>query len=270
MSVSIDQAFALARQEGRSAFIPFMTGGFPSPEACREIVLALDGCGADVIELGIPFSDPLADGPVIQASSKQALDQGVTPASVLALAAELSPRLKAALVVMTYYNPVLRMGLQRFAASASQAGVSGVIVPDLPPEEAGPWLEAARGAGLDTIFMAAPTTPPERLEVIRECCRGFLYYVSMTGVTGAGLNVDQELARGVARVRQGSSLPVAVGFGVAESAQARALAGLADGVIVGSALVKRAQQAAGPGQAAEAVGALARELAQGLAQGPSV
>lgn len=223
-----------------------MTGGFPNPEACREIILALDGCGADVIELGIPFSDPLADGPVIQASSKQALDQGVTPASVLALAAGLAPRLKAALVVMTYYNPMLRMGLARFADSAHQAGVAGVIVPDLPPEEAGPWLEAARAQDLDTIFMAAPTTTPQRLGVIRECCRGFLYYVSMTGVTGAGLNVGQELAQGVAQVRAGSKLPVAVGFGVAEATQARALAALADGVIVGSALVKRAQQAPSP------------------------
>ena len=269
MSVSIEKAFARARQEGRCAFIPFMTGGFPSLQACGDIVLALDEGGADVIELGIPFSDPLADGPVIQASSKQALDQGVTPAAVLALAAELSPRLKAALVVMTYYNPVHRMGLTRFAERAAQAGVAGVIVPDLPPEEAGPWLEAARGAGLDTIFMAAPTTTPERLETIRESCSGFLYYVSMTGVTGAGLKLDQDLAQGMARVRAGSKLPVAVGFGVAEAAQARALAALADGVIVGSALVKKAQQAASPVQAVEAVGALARDLAQGLAQGPA-
>jgi tryptophan synthase alpha chain len=264
MSLSIAEAFARAHQEGRAAFIPFMTGGFPDRQAFRDIVLALDQAGANIIELGVPFSDPLADGPVIQAASKQALDQGMTPAEVLALAAELSPRLKAALVVMTYYNPVLRLGLASFAEQAAKAGVAGVIIPDLPPEEAGPWSHAAQAQGLDTIFMAAPTTTPERLEIIRGVCRGFLYYVSMTGVTGSGLNVDGELAAGLARVRAGSPLPVAVGFGVAEAAQTRALAPLADGVIVGSALVQAAGNAPEPGQAAAAVGRLAGELAAGL------
>lgn len=266
MSVSIAQAFARAGAEGRAAFIPFMTGGFPDRAAFAEIVLALDEAGADVIELGVPFSDPLADGPVIQAASKQALDQGVTPTEVLALAGELAPKLKAALVVMTYYNPVLRLGLEDFAARAAKAGVAGVIIPDLPPEEAGPWGRAASAQGLDTIFMAAPTTTPERLEVIRGVCSGFLYYVSMTGVTGAGLSVDGELAAGLARTRAGSKLPVAVGFGVAEPAQARALAPLADGVIVGSALVKAAAGAPSPAQAAAAVGRLAADLRAGLAR----
>ncbi|MCA1990146.1 MAG: tryptophan synthase subunit alpha, partial [Desulfarculus sp.] len=150
MSVDLNQAFAAARQKNRAAFIPFVSGGFPDPAACAELIRGLDDLGAEVIEVGLPFSDPMADGPVIQASSQRALERGATPGRVLEMVAEVAPRLGAALVLMTYYNPVLQMGLADFARRAAEAGAAGVIVPDLPPEEAGPWRRAAGKAGLDT------------------------------------------------------------------------------------------------------------------------
>jgi tryptophan synthase alpha chain len=267
MSQAIAQAFAAARGQGRAAFIPFLSGGLPSLAASGQLLLELDRAGAEIIEVGIPFSDPMADGPVIQQASKLALDAGATPTGVLDLIAGLKGQLQAPVVVMTYYNPVLNLGLEAFARRAASAGVAGVIVPDLPPEEAAPWLKAARAAGLDTIFMAAPTTPPERLGKLLECCTGFLYYVSMTGVTGSGLSLDQEVLGGIERVRGAAGLPVAVGFGVAEPGQAAILGRVADGVIVGSALVKLVLQAASPEAAQAAVRDLARGLGAALAQG---
>ncbi len=264
MSQAIAQAFARARQAGRAAFIPFLSGGLPDMLTSAQLLLELDRAGADIIEVGIPFSDPMADGPVIQEASKRALDAGATPAGVLEMIAGLKGRMQAPVVVMTYYNPMLNLGLEGFARQAVACGVAGVIVPDLPPEEAGVWLAAARTAGLDTIFMAAPTTPDERLPRLLQCCSGFLYYVSMTGVTGAGLNLDPEVLAGIARVRSASGLPVAVGFGVAQASQAAALGRVADGVIVGSALVKLVLRAATPAAALRAVGGLAQELRAAL------
>jgi tryptophan synthase alpha chain len=266
MNQAIAQAFDAARRAGKAAFIPFLTGGLPDPSGFAELLLALDQAGADLIEVGIPFSDPMADGPVIQKASKQALDAGVTPSGVLEMLAQVSPRLKAPLVVMTYYNPVLSMGLDTFAQRAAAAGVSGVIVPDLTPEEAGPWSQAAAAAGLGAVFMAAPTTPDARLPIILEPCTGFLYYVSMTGVTGAaGLNLDPGLLAGIARARKAAlPRPLAVGFGVSTPGQAAALAAVADGVIVGSALVKLVLEAPTPAQGLAQVGELAAGLAKAL------
>lgn len=264
MSRTIAEAFQRAADSGRAAFMPFLTGGFPDRRTCLELLVGLERQGADLIELGIPFSDPLADGPVIQHASQLALEAGATPPAVLELAAEATARLQAPLVIMTYYNPVLRMGLAEFARRAARAGVAGVIIPDLPPEEASEWLEAARGQGLDTVFMAAPTTPPDRLEHVAELSRGFLYYVSLTGVTGSELALDQRVQKGLAQARQASPVPVAVGFGVATPRQARALAELADGVIVGSALMRLLLEAPEPEQRAETMLALAGELAAAL------
>lgn len=266
MSATIAQAFAAATAAGRAAFVPFVSGGFPSPAACADLVFSLDALGAEVIELGVPFSDPLADGPVIQAASHQALMAGMTPAKVLELAAGLAPRVKAALVLMTYYNPVARMGLNEFARRAAGAGAAGVIVPDLPPEEAGPWRQAAAAAGLDTIFMAAPTTPPERLPLILEACAGFLYYVSLTGVTGSALSLDAAALAKLNAVRAASRLPVAVGFGVSGPEQALALADVADGVIVGSALMRPLVADPGPEGMDEAL-ALASAIYAALGRG---
>ncbi len=264
MKRTIADAFRRAADSDRAAFMPFVTGGFPDPQTCLELVLGLERQGADLIELGIPFSDPLADGPVIQHASQLALEAGATPQAVLELAAEATARMQAPLLLMTYCNPVLRMGAAEFAGRAARAGVAGVIIPDLPPEEAQPWLEAAGGQGLDTVFMAAPTTPPDRLERVAALSRGFLYYVSLTGVTGSELSLDRGIGEALARARRVSPVPVAVGFGVATPAQARALAGMADGVIVGSALVKLVLEAPQAKQGVKAALALAGRLAASL------
>ncbi len=237
MSV-IGRRFEEARRQGRCGYVPYVTGGFPDPEACLTVMAALDESGADVIEVGIPFSDPLADGPIIQATSHRALAAGATPQGVLELIGQAAPTLTAPVVVMTYYNPVLQMGPELFAARAAASGVAGVIVPDLPPEEAEDWLAVARKHGLDTIFMCSPGTPEDRLARIREVCSGFLYYVSLDGVTGSDLSLDGSRLAAIDRVRQAMALPVAVGFGVARADQARRLAAVADGVVVGSALMK--------------------------------
>ncbi|MCF8033039.1 MAG: tryptophan synthase subunit alpha [Desulfarculaceae bacterium] len=260
MSKDLREQFANAAEAGRAAFVPYVTGGFPDHATCQELVLALDGLGSEVIEVGIPFSDPLADGPIIQASSHQALMAGATPANVLDSVASIAGKVQAALVVMTYINPVLAMGCQEFARRAADAGVSGVIIPDIPPEEAGEWLAACDQHGLAPVFMAAPGTPPERLQRIMQAGKGFLYYVSMDGVTGSDLELGRERLAAMQKVRAASSLPVAVGFGVATPAQAAALAPVADGVVVGSALVRRVQEADGPAEAVRSMSELAGQL----------
>lgn len=269
VSASLNQAFAAARRNNRAAFIPFVSGGFPDPASCADLIRGLDDLGAEVIEVGIPFSDPMADGPVIQASSQKALERGATPGRVLEMVAEVAPKLRAALVLMTYYNPVLQMGLATFARLAAGAGAAGVIVPDLPPEEAGPWRRAAGAAGLDTILMAAPTTPAARLPLILEGCRGFLYYVSLTGVTGAGLTIAPDSLERLAGIRAAAGgLPVAVGFGVARPEQAAALASAADGVIVGSALMRPILEASSTARGLEASLSLAGALSASLGREP--
>jgi len=264
MSKDLREKFAVAAEEGRAAFVPYVTGGFPDQATCQELVLALDGLGSEVIEVGIPFSDPLADGPTIQLSSHRALTAGTTPASVLDSVAAVAGEVSAALVVMTYVNPVLAVGYAGFAQRAAEAGVSGVIIPDLPPEEADDWLEACDKHGLAPVFMAAPGTPPERLQRILSVGKGFLYYVSMDGVTGSDLELGPERLAAMQRVRAASSLPVAVGFGVATPAQAAALAPVADGVVVGSALVRRVLEADDSVGAVSAVSELAGQLRQAL------
>lgn len=264
MTLKIQEAFAAAKKDGRRAFIPYVTGGFPDRAACLELILALDQAGADIIEIGVPFSDPLADGPTIQHSSKLALDSGVTPESVLEMTAQVSGQVNAPLVIMTYYNPVLKLGHERFAAMVREAGAAGVIVPDLTPEEADSWVEAAWKHDLDTIFMAAPTTTKERLDAVVEKCRGFLYYVSITGVTGAGLDISPELLSGLKLAQEKASVPVAVGFGVSTPAQAQALARVCEGVIVGSAIIRLIQENPARPDQVRAVKEFAENMRQGL------
>lgn len=266
MSRTIAQAFARAKQEKRAAFIPFVTGGLPDAQGFARLLLGLEQAGADIIEVGLPFSDPMTDGPVIQESSQLALDRGVTPGSLLAALAELSPKLQTPIVIMSYYNPILHMGLEEFARRAAAAGARGLIIPDLPPEEAKPWDAAANAADLDTIFLATPTTDDQRLPLVLAQCRGFLYYVSMTGVTGAALEVGGPLLERLAQVRAASPLPVAVGFGVGTPEQAAALAQDADGVIVGSAIVRRMLTAADASAGVDAALDLAGQLARAIAQ----
>ncbi len=238
MTSAITEALTKAGSEGRCAFVPYLTAGFPDQAACEEILLALASAGSDVIEVGLPFSDPLADGPTIQASSRQALDNGTDVSQVFRIVERVHAKTSCPLVIMTYYNPVLRRGHGKFAAMAAQAGISGVIVPDLPPEEAAGWMEACGANGLDTIFLVAPTTPVDRVGMIGSVSKGFVYYVSMTGVTGGAVAISEDMLAGIRRVKEHSDLPVAIGFGISTPQQARPVAGIADGVIVGSALIR--------------------------------
>jgi tryptophan synthase alpha chain len=234
----IAERFARLRREGRKAFVGFITAGDPSLEATVEAALALEAGGVDVLELGVPFSDPLADGPVIQRASERALRRGVTLRAVLEAVRQIRRRSELPLLLFSYYNPLLRYGLDRLADDARLAGVDGVLVTDLPPEEAERWLAEARRAGLDTVFLASPTSPDERLRRVAADSRGFVYAISRTGVTGERDAISADARPLLARLRDLSDVPVAVGFGLSTPEQVGAAAALADGVVVGSALVR--------------------------------
>jgi tryptophan synthase alpha chain len=265
----IARRFAALREKGEMGLVAFLTAGDPSLAASESLALALAGAGADVIELGVPFSDPLADGPVIQRSSERALRAGTTLAGVLDLAAALRRKSDVALVLFSYYNPVLQMGIERFAERASASGVDGVLITDLTPEESGEYRRVIRAHGLDTIFLAAPTSPDERLKRIAEVSSGFLYVISRTGVTGTKESLPEDLPALVRRVRSATSLPIAVGFGISLPGQVSILGGLADAAVVGSALVKEVEQAASPEAAVAAVAERARILKQAGMHGMS-
>jgi tryptophan synthase alpha chain len=260
-------AAAFAAASGRAALMPYLMGGFPDLDASAAIGEACADAGADLVELGVPFSDPLADGPVIHAAGTRALAAGATLHGVLDVAARVSERLPV--VLMCYANPILARGLERFADELVAAGVSGLIVPDLPLEEGEPIRDACDAAGLALVPLIAPTTPAERMEAIVSRARGFVYTVSVTGTTGERAAVDGSLASVLGQAKAHSPVPVAVGFGIStpEQAAAAAAAG-ADGVIVGSRLVRAAGEAAdrGEGRAgiASAVGELVTALADGL------
>ncbi len=235
----LEAALRRARETGRKALVPFLTGGYPDLETFADLLLAAQAAGADAVEVGIPFSDPSADGPVIQGASAQALAGGATVPAILEQVARARARgLGIPLLVMTYYNPVLARGGERFAREARGAGADGVLVVDLPPEEAGEFAPAARAAGLDTVFLVAPTTPQERIARVVAGCRGFVYCVGVTGVTGDRAPVAEAVEALVARIRPHTALPVLVGFGVGDVPSARSVARTADGVIVGSALLR--------------------------------
>jgi tryptophan synthase alpha chain len=234
----IGEAFARRRSEGGKAFVAFLTAGDPSLERTVEAALEMEAAGVDVLELGVPFSDPLADGPVIQRSSDRALRRGTTLGRVLGAARQVRAKSALPLLLFTYFNPLLRLGPDRVAREAADSGVDGVLVTDLPPEEAGAWIEMARGAGLDTVFLAAPTSSEARLRLVAGSSRGFVYAVSRTGVTGAAETLSDDARPLVRRLRAVTDAPVAVGFGISTPQQAAAAAEVADGVVVGSALVR--------------------------------
>ena len=238
MAESIPAAFAAAKEEGRAALMPYLMGGFPDAATSAAVIDAYADSGADLIELGVPFSDPLADGPVIQRASQRALERGVTLKTVLEATRAIRATSALPLLLFTYFNPLLQYGLTRLAKDAKDAGADGVLVTDLPPEEAGEWLDAARPAGLDTVFLAAPTSPPERLRKVAEASRGFVYAVSRTGVTGERQSLSDDAKPLLERLRGLTREPVVLGFGIAAPEQAREAAQVADGVVVGSALVR--------------------------------
>jgi tryptophan synthase alpha chain len=269
MKSSVQTAIERALAAERCAFIPFLTGGFPDPDTCVHLLQALADNGADVIEVGVPFSDPLADGPTIQTASRKALDRGVTPAVVFDVVARTAKQVSCPIVLMTYFNPVLRMGLQDFARKAKESGCAGVIIPDLPVEEAAEWVDVSRGCELDTIFLVAPTTPPERMQWIASLSRGFLYYVSTTGVTGSACAISDRMVAQINLAKSLSPVPVAVGFGIAAPDQARALAPVVDGIIVGSAFIRQIQAHETAQDQVAAVSRLAASLSGALGRARS-
>jgi tryptophan synthase alpha chain len=238
----ITETFNKLRREGRTAFIPYIMAGDPTLARTKRLVKLLEECGADIIELGVPFSDPLADGPTIQAAAERALKHGVTLKDVIRTVKELRKTTQVPIVLMTYYNPVFKYGDESFVRDATRAGVDGVIVPDLPPDEAGELRKLARKGGLDTIFLLAPTSTPDRLKLVAKSSTGFIYYVSITGITGAALKLDASQRKSIEAIRGLTAKPVALGFGVSRPAEAREVARFADGVIVGSAIVKKIKE----------------------------
>jgi tryptophan synthase alpha chain len=234
----IGERFAKRRAEAKPAFVAFLTAGDPSLDRTVEAAVELDAAGADVLELGVPFSDPLADGPVIQRASERALARGVTLSGVLDAVRRIRARCDLPLLLFSYYNPLLQYGLERLAREARAAGADGALVTDLPPEEAGEWVAAARAADLDTVFLASPTSPPERLRRVAEASRGFVYAISRTGVTGERQALSADARPLVERLRSLTDVPVALGFGLSTPEQVREAAAVADGVVVGSALVR--------------------------------
>jgi tryptophan synthase alpha chain len=234
----ISEVFPRLKRGGAKAFVAFLTVGDPSLDRTEEAAVELEGAGVDILELGVPFSDPLADGPVIQRASERALARGVTLARVLDVVRRIRRRSGIPLLLFSYFNPLLRRGLERLTGEMKEAGVDGVLVTDLPPEEAGDWLAAAREADLDTVFLASPTSPDERLRRVAEASRGFVYAISRTGVTGERRTLSEDAAPLVERLKALSDVPVALGFGITTPDQVAQAAALADGVVVGSALVR--------------------------------
>jgi tryptophan synthase alpha chain len=260
----IAEVFQKLKAQGDGALIGYVTGGDPKPEFTPRIAEALVKGGVDILELGIPFSDPIADGPTIQAASVRALQAGTTPKMVLGMAGEIKRNQGVPVVILTYYNPVFRMGLENFFRLAKSFGVDGVVVPDLPVEEADAYREAAGSCGVDTIFLAAPSTSNERLGKIVACTSGFLYVVSHFGVTGAREALEDSTVQLVKRVLPYTTgrVPLAVGFGVSKPEHAKRIIGAgADGVIVGSAFVNIVHKRQGDvGRMLEELEAAAREL----------
>ncbi len=232
----ISRLFERLHAEKRAALIAYITAGDPSPACTPDLVAALERGGADLIELGVPFSDPIADGPVIQRGSDRALKAGTKLATVLEIAARIRQRSEIPLLLFTYINPVMRYGLERLAKAAAASGIDGCLLTDLSVEEAEPYIAVMRKAGLDTVFLAAPTSSERRLRLVAKYSTGFIYLVSRTGVTGERSSVSSSVAPLVSAMRKATKLPLAVGFGISTADQVREVGAVADGVVVGSAI----------------------------------
>ena len=233
----IDKKFQELRAQNRRAFMPYLCAGDPTPELTTKLLLTLEEAGADLIELGVPFSDPIADGPTVQRASERALKHRISLQQIIEMVGTLRTQTDIPIALMSYYNPIFSMGESVFCEAARDAGVDGVIVPDLPTEEAQPLLDAAPKSDLSTIFLVAPTSPPERMQSITAVSTGFVYCVSLTGVTGARTTLSNDIAPMIRELRNHTDKPISVGFGVSTPEQAKQVAEVADGVIVGSAIV---------------------------------
>jgi tryptophan synthase alpha chain len=257
----IKKIFADSKARGEAALIPFITAGDPDLKTTLKIMRALERNGADCIELGIPFSDPTADGPTIQRSSERALKNGaISLPAIFRLVREFRADSEVPVVLFGYFNPIFRFGAKQFAHQAAAAGADGVLCVDLPPEESGELQRWTDAAGLDLIFLLAPTSGPERLQLVARKGRGFIYYVSVTGVTGARRSLEDGLRARVEQVRKASALPVGVGFGISTPKQAAWIAGFADAAVVGSALVERIERTKGSEAKAKEAGAFIGQL----------
>jgi len=250
----------------RAAFIPFVVAGDPDLKTTEALVLKMAERGADIIELGVPFSDPLADGPTIQTASQRALKNGVNLKDIFCMAERLKG-ISTPLVLMTYFNPIYQYSLRSFAEDCHRHGIDGVIIPDLPPEEAGPWMREAKPLKLDTIFLIAPTSSADRIKLASRYSSGFLYYVSITGVTGTRGKLPEELEQSIGQIKEYSEKPVAVGFGVSTAEQVKEVSRVADGVIVGSAIVKIIEENPEASDLVNRVGDFVSSLTEGLKMG---
>ena len=261
---SVSEAFRAVLDDGKRAFIPFICAGDPDLESTKKALKILDDAGADVIELGVPYSDPLADGPVIQAAATRALENGATLNKVIDLVREMTPQIKAPIVMFTYYNPIYQRGVDKFCADIAAAGAKGLLVPDIPLEETYDVSEIASKHGIELVLLSTPTTPVERAKKIAQATKGFVYLVSVTGVTGVQSNVATRVEQLVEELRSVTDKPIAVGFGVSEAKHAKQIVDWgADGVIVGSALVRALGEAKTPEEGLAALKAKAEEIRGG-------
>ena len=233
----IDKKFRELRRQRKAALIIYITAGYPSLPKTKELISEIEKSGADIIELGIPFSDPLADGPTIQLASQRALKNNISLKGVISMVKGIRKKTQLPLVFMTYYNPVFRFGVERFIKEASNAGVDGVIIPDLPPDEAALLIKCSKKSDFANIFLLTPTSAQKRIRIISRASSGFIYYVSLTGVTGARVKLPSEIKNKINAIRRFTNKPVCVGFGVSNASQAKALSETADGIIVGSAVI---------------------------------
>lgn len=256
----IDQKFEELRKTGRKAFIAFITAGYPNLETTRDLIIAFDRIGVDIVELGVPFSDPLADGPVIQESSFEALRNGTHLGGILDIVRQARSTVNIPICLMTYYNPVFRFGEKKFAQAASCVGADGAIVPDLPLEESVGLKNYLDAAGVDLIQFVAPTSTSQRIRQAASAARGFIYYVSLTGVTGARNELPADITKNIAAVKKHTDKPVCAGFGVSTHEQVRKVQSVADGVIVGSAIVKEIKNNLGRPDLAERVAHFVQQL----------
>lgn len=260
----LGRRFQELKEKGQKAFIAYLMGGDPDLNTTRLLVKEMEARGVDIVELGIPFSDPIADGVTIQKASQRALKQGVTTAAILDLVQEVRRDSEMPIVFLSYANPLLAYGLEKFAHYAQTAGLDGIIVPDLPPEEAGPFRTHLEAAGIDTIFLLAPTSSQERIELVASEASGFIYYVSLKGVTGARASLEADIGEKIKKIKSCTLTPVAVGFGISRPEQAAQVASWADGVIVGSAIVDVMEANQGKSTMVEEVGKFVEKMGKAV------
>ena len=261
----IKTTFNRLKKKNEKALIPYIMAGDPDLAVTKDLIFEMQQAGCDIIELGAPFSDPLADGPTIQQAAIRSLAKGTTVASVLGLVADVRAKTKIPLILMTYYNLIFKYGEERFVHDAVSAGLDGIILPDLPPDEAGTLIPLAKKAGLDTIFLLAPTSTDDRVKLVSKVSQGFIYYVSLTGVTGSAPANQQGITESIRKIKAQTDKPVCVGFGISTPDQAAQVAmGGADGVIVGSAIVKLVDQNSGSSDLVQTCGSFVKALKEGI------